>query len=495
MTARTALMLFVLLLGLNGLHAQDSVKLTSGERLFGEIRSENAEKVEFIDKSGRLLSFPRSEIAELKPGRPLARSLQKELDAIDQNDAAAVLAVAVEASGEKRLKNDALRLCRRVLVLDPRNVRAHEMLGHVRALDQWFDDAAAAEAAIAVVMTEEGREKVGEAWARPEDVEAVKAAPQEWMAVEHRWRLVAEVMKEKGFVDWAGVWYPPEEKEVIRIVKDVERRMGQALPGALQGETTTLDVRGRDSAKRMSAMIEETRHWFMKRFDLPFIEDRPDILNVVLKNKQDYDLFLFECLAIHRIREETIEEYKKNKVPITTFNVASQVHDLESANEDYIDHAVVYSVGERLMDYCWVGEDMWFAPPWLRRAVGQHAEFAVLKTTIIGIGATSDKYGRGGSPVSGEYTLADAKKRLTKLMKKRSLGARWLFGLDRSDLNDESDDFAAVFLAFLFETNADGFNAFIREPDKALEMHERFKRHVGMDFEKADQAFRTWLGL
>ncbi len=477
------------------LRAQDSIKLVDGERLFGEIRSESPEAVEFIDKAGRLLRIERGRIAELKPGRPIAKSLERKLEAIDQNDAAAILRIAEEALEERRLKNDGLRLLRRVLVLDPDRARARELLGHVRALDRWFENREEAEAAIAEVMEAEGLVKVGLAWASPEDADSVREAPNDWMPVENRWRLVSVVMKERGFIEWSGAWYPPEERDVIRIAKEVEKQIDKALAGSIKGETTSLDVRGRDQALRMSEMIEQTRFWFAGRFDLPFIEIRPDILNVVLANKEQYEAFLFDCVPIHRIREETIEIYRKERVPITSFNTASQVHDLESLDAEWIDHSVVHDVGQRLMDFSWVGRDMWFAPPWLRRAVGHHAEIAVLRSANLGIGAVADKYGRGGSSVdSGMRTLEVTRKRLAKAMKKRKFTARWLFGLERTDLTEESDDFAIVFLAWLFETRGPGFNDFIREPDKNLEMHARFERHLGMTFEQADEAFRAWLG-
>lgn len=245
--------------------AQDQVRLTEGGSLKGEIVAEDDARVVLVTLLGERIEIDRATIEDIRRAGDLDAKVAARLASADPNSAPALVSVAAWAESQKR-RSDARRLALRALGIDPENAKARALLGHVKALGEWYGSARDADAVVRKVMTAEGRRKYLEGYALPAEQKAIKKSPDDWMLDGPRWRAIAEVMAERGNVQWEGEWYGPDDQFLIDEAKKVKTRVGRVLHGGRVGPCWVFCESGVADATEIATSIFETRSWFMDSF-------------------------------------------------------------------------------------------------------------------------------------------------------------------------------------------------------------------------------------
>lgn len=481
---------FVLAIASIGLWAQDSVKLTAGGSVPGDVVLDTPEGVTIVTQGLELKTFARGAIAEVKKGTSLDRRVQKWLEGIEPKNVAEVFAVAEKAAKEKSLEFDARRLARRCVAFDPEHAGARAMLGHVKVLGQWFPNAAAAKKALSAKMKEDGLAEWKDGWARPADLAALKAAPADFtLTPELIWRRTEELMLEKGMLKWEKDWYPPEAKPLIEELNLLKLRFNETMQAAMIGQNRVYIAADKKTAELVAKRNHKAFDWFVKAFE---VRDDEAMKNLV------YDSFILSRALTY---EAFLTQYPEKKQASTGAELQLE-KDCHSTSLDVgqgcVTHTkrtsweagVVGHIGQAYLRAIWRAEKV---PDWLGIAAAHHAEISVFDQRVTSW-VTVRKYGESSGPSNKAEanTIKGLLARMKVLIVEANPRIRELFAKTTNMIDEDDEVFADVFLSYLLKDRKDEFLKFVRTPG-ADDVAERWKRIFGEEFEGTDGRFRAWI--
>jgi hypothetical protein len=471
--------------------AQDSIRLQDGTRVTGDVVFESDLQVELVTAAAEMRTIPKSAITELRRGTPLDGRVAQWLAAADRGDAGALWAVTERAAREKSLAPDAKRLARRVVAVDPEHAGARALLGHAKAMGRWFPDAAAANRALAAKMKEDGLVPVQGGFARPSELDLVKAAPQDWMLDDdRRWLLVSEVMAGRGLVSWEKEWYAKTDAELLAELRTLKERTGEAAHAAAAGACRVFAVLPRAKTVEIAQKVHATREWFAKTFEV-------DPKDAVAKPAAD-----FYVLSGQAALERFIVAYAgaiklppaQSKLGVTFGSVPyGGLSRVVHTQIDTWQHIVVSGLGAGLTVARWrAGVPL---PEWLPIAIGHHAEIAILDAATVHFNAP-DEYGRTSeAPDDGGRDIKGMKASLkAALAKPNGPSLRRLMSARLNDMTPDLDTLGVVFLLYLLEVKKPELLRFVKE-GRGTQLEARFAEAFGGNYEVIERELHAWIGL
>ena len=255
----------------------DIIHMENGGTITGEIEEEDDDYVVVKTKAGRL-KISRERIKKIERGTPeeIFRSRLAELEEGDV-DGHFKLGLWAKSVG---LSEQARRMFKYVLELDPENEFAHIELGHRRLNGRW--------------VTEEefyranGYVKYKGRWVPKEDAEKLKAGyvrwGDEWITKEelemakkgyrrlgNKWVTEEEYYRAKGYVKYKGRWMPRAKAERLKR-KEKERqerlrllRLKKQIKESLKIECTFVNDATKEQLEKFANIVREAarRIWHM----------------------------------------------------------------------------------------------------------------------------------------------------------------------------------------------------------------------------------------
>ena len=206
----------------------DVVTVKGGKVHEGKVVSQDEAKVVIETTFEGRLEVPRADVVKVDTSTPPLRE-QFAFRFESAKDVAALVELTGWAKG-KGFTREIADVWRKVLVLDPANVRAHKALGHV---------------------------KVGAAWLTPEEKAKADVAAEE------------AALRAKGLVPYDGRWVTPEEKEALEkgLLKDGDEWVTEEVWHRRRGERRVGDAwvrvgetEGRERAKVLTTALSEEIH-------------------------------------------------------------------------------------------------------------------------------------------------------------------------------------------------------------------------------------------
>lgn len=201
-----------------GAHTVETVDGTIYE---GRIAVDNEEKVVIATTFDGRVTIPREQVKAIDNAVPPLRDQLKYRAELAKDDVGKLWDLHRWAK-EKGFDKELVSVLRRILVLAPKNVRAHKLLGH---------------------------EKVDGEWMTPREKEF-------YLAEKH-----ADEMRAKGLVEHDGRWVTPEEKDALRkgLVKDGEEWVTEEEYHQRRGEQLVDGEWVRIGEKEAKAWLQELK--------------------------------------------------------------------------------------------------------------------------------------------------------------------------------------------------------------------------------------------
>ncbi len=466
--------------------AQDTITLVSGKRVRGEVIHQGEKEVEVVTRAAKLLVIPKSDVAEIKMGKPIRKSLAAQIKG-KELDPDALLAAAEWGSDTKSLKKDCLRLARRALALEPDFAKARRYLGQVRFEDTWYKNQKEADKALAKKMRASGFVFVRGAWVAKSEKGRLKRSPGLFMLDGRRkWRLTDELMKERKMLPWKGDWYKPQEKLLVDELRRFEELTGSLFQGAQHGPTTVVISGRRGEAERILSRIRATRKWFDETFKPKgetFVAG-PSSLIVILRDRPTYLSFLKRGGAIHGADANRVAYGQKHDS--MSFGPLSRV---SCQAEPLWEHTLISGTGATMMRL-W-GHIDFDAAPVLYVAAGHLAEIRILGEIRIHF-AKADGYDRVAKTTRKYRSLKEAKKLLQEALKdNKVIGLSRLFKTSLGGLTAVHEAQGLFLLQYLKQTNGDGLRVFVQDRGPG-EFAARFLAAFKITPEKMQEEFWRW---
>ncbi|MEE9392997.1 MAG: hypothetical protein V3W41_10870 [Planctomycetota bacterium] len=470
--------------------AQDWLRLHSNKTIRGECLEDGEKSVKIIDGNAVIHVVDKADIKRLKI-RPLKKPVAAKLAAIDANDPAAMLEVAEWAAGNKKLAKDSLRIALRILALDQSHAAAREMLGHVQILAVWYRDSKSAQKALAEKLTADGFVKVEGGWIKADQEALYKVNPEAWMLVENvYWRLIDDVMKERGFKKFEGEWYAKKDHDLVKHLEYIKSEFDEVLHAAREGSISVFSVLGRESAQEHLENLSKARAWFVETFCVS--EKSKELL--VKPHCRKY--ILTDVSSLDQFAGVFAKKYKISGDAAAFALSAGHLTWVGLGHATSLRHPLwtpllISQIGGDMLNYAWKGDiDV---PPWLWVACAHSAEFNIFdQARVQYIG--QDPYGRKTDPpkLKGRK-FRDIKSDLRDHYRAKEVPAlQVLFIRSFNELNGPMNIMGIVLMRYLLEKHKEQLLAFIGGKP-AGPMKQRFKHYFKTSFTAMDHEFRTWV--
>ncbi|MGQ0613700.1 MAG: hypothetical protein ACT4PV_08190 [Planctomycetaceae bacterium] len=204
------------LLLLAGAAAADEIVSTTGVVTRDvKVLEQTAEKVVYLDKTLRAVTFPASVVRSVARKRSTIHEYEENLAAAKDADALVALAGWAEKKGFA--KAVVRSLFERALELDPAHETANRVLGRVLHEGVWMtpeERDARAKDAEESAMREKGLVRHGDEWVTPED----KAKLEQGLKPHKgRWLTEDQIKQEEGYVKHEGRWIKKDDLEIEKL--------------------------------------------------------------------------------------------------------------------------------------------------------------------------------------------------------------------------------------------------------------------------------------
>ncbi len=471
-------------------HAQDSVRLLNGKKIRGEITKESPKAVKIIDRMGKLIVIQRDQIKKVRKGRPLKKKTRAKLAALTDKTAQGLWEVAAWCSESKALKRDSQRLARRVLVLEPDHAQARKLLGHVKQLGVWYEDAEKAQAGVSAKMEKDGYVFANGGWIQAERAGDLAAKPDDWLLIDNfKWRPLADVMWERGFEKHLDTWYPKDQKHLIPKAKSFGKVMDCKIHIAQVGSSLVYTVDSREDALELATTLDKVRKWFCKTFEVSThgrfrkLETKPMNTAIVLNDMDQLIEFGTKKQNAYGLSEARMKYERKNKQ--TLWRPLGHAH---IKSDTIWKNQFPSQLGGNMMAYYFVREDI-DLPAWMWVASAHLAEVAVMGSARVPYFAPSKYDQKRVEESRAPRNLSDARD-AAKGVSSNSLRA--LMGKTYNGLTAEDDAVGMVYMTFLLEVYKPQLLKFITaRPCGSL--FQRFKKFFPKSLEEIDGEFKAWL--
>lgn len=485
----TGLLLFPTLCG-----AQDTIELTDGKVVRGDILAVVDGNVDIVTPACELKTISGDAVADVRRGKGLSPRVVLRLKTIDARDPDALMKVAGWALETRGLKKDARRLLRRVIAFKPENDRARELLGQVHALGTWYPDARTAYTAVRERMKADGYVYVKRGWIKKELVNFLRATPGDWILFRgFLWRSLSEVRKERGDRIWKKEWYTGEEAELVKTLKRIEEVTGDDCHAAHVGTCKVFCYLGRVEAREAAERQQKARDWFVETFE---VEKRR---SHIIKHPPKVDFVLSGDEAFRRYLDD---RKKKNRISqarydlcLRTGNNANGMFNCTHLGRQAWKYSLVSHMGLAMMRNLFSGSQ---SPAWIRVASGHHAELAIfgdVRVQWVHLGVYDQEVEVPKLEGRGMKQIKEAVREYYKDRPMPSLRA--LSVKDMNELTPELDTLGTVYMQFLLEEHKEKWLAFLTNKGarRFNNVREHFEHHFKMTFEAMDLALRKWLGM
>lgn len=479
-----------LVLGAVQAQAQDLLRLLDGKMLRGEVIKESPKAVKFIDVMGKVHVIERDKIKRLRVGRPMKKKTLARLEELTDKSAKGLWEVAVWCSEQKPLKKDSQRLARRVLVMDPEHLAAHQLLGHIKALGVWYEDQEKAHKAVEGKMTADGFVFANNGWIPAEKAEDLAANPDEWLLIDNfKWRPLKDVMWERGFEKFNGTWYSKEQKHLIPEGKAFSELMESKFHIGQVGSCIVLTVGEHEDAIEIAKSLDVVRKWFGKTFEVEKHGDRRDLetkpVNRAILLEDMEMLVKFGDLHMKKLNlNESSLKYQR-ALNQTLWMPLSHAH----AKSDILwKNQFPSQLGGNMLAWYFVKEDI-DLPPWMWVASAHLAEIEATGQARVPYFSPS-QYGQVEVKENRAARGMSGAREHVKELKRVSLRA--LMGKPFNGLSPEDDVVGMVYMHFLLEKYKPQLLKFLTaKPCGNLWI--RFDKFFPKKLEEVDQEFKAWL--
>ncbi len=505
---RSCAILLILLLS-NSIQAQDWVRLQNGKRIKGEIIVQNEFSIEIIDELGERYEIQIEEYKKLKKGKKLAKVWRKKLAELNKDDSDAIFLVAREAFQNKKTRKDGKRLLRRVLSVDENHPEARKLLGHFKVGDTWYLNKKKAQKSLDAHFAALGFVRHEKGWIDPEKLEDLKSNIKNWMIVEGQWRNRDIVMKERGYMKFRQEWIAPDLAGYAQHATQIEDKGGIQLEGSQVGTVVVLHCEGKERAEALATALYKARLWFAKTMKDSASAKSPLQVEIVVNLRSQMHQIIERCGVFYGL--VIPREMRRTFSGLSHSNFLGGVHSLEAnipgglppgamqPPGDFADqglsHGMVNAATSRKAYKLWKNTRSRL-PYFISNAMGVHGEIAAFGTTIVLVSVEDRDYGRSNENEfhgSRGLNLEQIKEGLKKTLQTRTMSLRSLFFMTGSQMDQEMGLFGVVFLDFLLQEQHEIFLKFLADDDTSMTLDKRFKKHFGVEFEKMDKTFRTWL--
>ncbi|MBI4879639.1 MAG: hypothetical protein HY812_08280 [Planctomycetes bacterium] len=491
---RRCLCTVLLIAGVSSAHAEDHVWVKGKSLQKGEIIHEGENGIDLVTLDGTALRIEKGEVVKIVRDRPLPAAVREKLEAVPEGDAAALLEVARFAQAQG-LDREARRVALRILFFAPDHAEARALLGHCRVFGTWFVDQAAAVKAEGKRLKDEGYVKSNGGFVRSDDREDLQSAPEEWTLEDGLiWRRIADLMTERGFVEWAGDWYPPEERHLVALMEVLKERTGLVAHGAEVGKCRIISSLSRTECTKWAEKMAATRRQITELLACEHSERVRGLMleNYILDTNERFQAFVEAYGKELKFRQDFLHVFLTEEYAYwNRFNQVTHV------GQSRWERGIVRDMGGAILDQVWVSESA--LPLCLERSLSHLAE--------------EKAFGRVESPFHMDrddpaanlerwysYAEAAAESEDGWIKVARSLDeAHRLPALreqfEAQDWNQrtaELDVSAPAHLRFLLAEKRDFLLRFLGTPGQ-LEVDLQFRRSFGADFESVDEEFRAWL--
>lgn len=473
--------------------AQDTVKLLRGKLHRGVILEETGKSIRMVTAAGEIVEIAVADTKFVRRGKPVAKKVAERLAGVDRTDPQALFVVAEWAAGIRSLKKDSRRVALLALAADPHHAESRALLGHVHALGVWYPTASEARKAVTAEMKARGFKKYKDGWADPAVIADVKATPGEWIVDDFQWRLVSEVMRDRGMTEWNGIWYREAEKHVIDACRTLEERIDIKAHGARIGANVVVCYQGRQVAEKNAMRLDQVRRWFVKAFKAEHtdLDEGPESWHYILESRGDLGAFGRKYETELGLSKERVDFYMKTgSIPYGRLD-----HAVDTARTQWKE-ALVSQLGGRLLErFYWNGG--FEMPDWMFIASAHHAEIAVFGEAVIWYIAP-DEYGRREEVRTDKgRSVATVKTALKDMAKRGRLPTlEQLFRARTNTMTADLDTMGIGYLAFLLENHLDAWLGFITgmSSQAGEKCETRFRRYFGKGYAQIHEEFRGWLG-
>ncbi len=491
---RRCLCIVLLIAGVSSAHAEDHVWVKGKSLQKGEIIHEGPEGVDLVTLDGTALRIEKGEVVKIVRDRPLPAAVREKLEAIPEGDAAALLEVArfAEAQG---LDREARRVALRILFFAPEHAEARALLGHCRVFGTWFVDQAAAVKAQGKRLKDEGYVKSNGGFVRDGDQKALQSAPEEWTLEDGLiWRRIADLMTERGFVEWAGDWYPPEERHLVALMEVLKERTGLVAHGAEVGKCRIISSLSRKECSAWAEKMAATRRRIAELLDSEHSERLRELLleNYILDNAERFRAFVEAYGKELKFKQDFLQVYLTEE-----YAYWNRFNEVTHVGQSGWEHDIVRDMGGAILNRVWISESA--LPLCLERSLSHLAEEMAFGRVESPFPMDKDdpeaNLGRWGSYAD---TAGDSEDGWIKVARSLDDAQRLPALREQFEAQDwnqrtaELDASAPALLGFLLAEKRDSLLGFLRTPGE-LEVDVQFRRSFGADFESVDEEFRAWL--
>jgi len=255
----------------------DIIHIEGGGTITGKIVEEDEDYVVVKTKAGKL-KILKERIKKIERGS-VEEIFAKRLEELKEGDIEGYFKLGLWAKSVG-LKEQARRLFKTVLEMDPENEFAHIELGHKRLRGRWVTEEEFYKA--------KGYVRYKGQWLPKEDVEKLKAGfvrwGEEWIRKEElemakkgyrrlggKWVSEEEYYRAKGYVKYKGRWMPKAKAERLKR-KEKERqerlkvlRLKKQIKGVIKLECTFVNDATREQLEKFAKIVREAakRIWNM----------------------------------------------------------------------------------------------------------------------------------------------------------------------------------------------------------------------------------------
>jgi len=486
------LLLALLLASNRPASAQDKVKLVTGKTMPGDIVVVEDGDVVMVTPNGLLATIKSDQVAEIRRGPSLKKKVLERLESLNPRDPKKLFEVAKWAYESRAFRNDGKRLLRRVLAIDPAHAGAHDLLGHVYALETWYPDSRTAYLAVKERMLNDGFAYHKKGWIKKELLPFLKAAPGDWVLWENfLWRSLSEIRKERGDRLWKKEWYVGPEAKLVKTLKEIENLTGDDCHAALVGTSRVFCYLGRNEATAAAERQEKARAWFVKEFEVAkrrsWLVKYPGKIDWVLSGEAAFKRYMDK-------RGRAGKSKAGYDLALKTGNTNSGFWYVGHLGKEAWKYSLVSSMGMAMMDTYWVKKSQG-VPDWLGVAASHHAEIAVFGDVRVQWMHVKAYDQTVKIPEADGRTMKEIKQVLRDLYKSQPMPPlRSMMSKDMNELTQELDLLGTVYLLFFLEEHKETWLDFLTKPSPdEHNVRERFEYHFKMTYEDMDREFLKWL--
>ena len=502
MRFQTTLFVFVAVLVLMPSAHADEVIKKDGKSVKGFVVGQDSRLVRIMDAKGRTHRIAMKDVDSILEGPDTGdKETDAKLEEIDSDDAdeVAEVATAAKASGNKVWKVLAMMALR----IDEDHSEAHELLGHILVGDAWFTSKKKADTArrklVAEQMKEDGFLRWRSGWISKEDRALASKDPKAYVKDDNDvWRNKAEFMREKGFELVGEKWIPGGTAE-----DKADRAKFKELTGEKIWVVTTdhfrlyvMDVPP-EEVTEFGELVEKTYAWFIEQMGL----DKGT--NVFRGNNKAH-------MWVLKDRPTAVTWFKNYR---ERFSLSDGFGKLVSQSGNCFGAEGLIDVGtpeggrerlrHRLVNHAAQFAMKWYSPGlrsagkgkngdfsyWLYESFGVHAEHELLGNGVI-VHSTLAKYGGSAGRADKAFETKDANERCEGYVRR---GADALENIDNlQDLNMLSGDHIAkgyTILRWLMTEKLEEFRNWVRERNKMRSL-EALAKTLGLAAAQVDKKWR-----